>query len=318
MTRYLARRVALLVPTLIGISLLAFLLAKLAPGDPAQEFLRRTTDQVPTTAQVVQARHELGLDRPLAVQYLSWLGMATHGDLGISYSTRQPIATALPPRLLATLELAIPAALLATIAGVTVGVVSAMYRNRPIDQVLRVLALAGASVPSFWLALLLILLFAVQLSLVPVAGRDQPTSFVLPVVALAVAPAAVLARFTRSTILQVLGEDYIRTARAKGLVERVVVERHALRNGLIPVVTASGTSLGHLMAGAVIVESIFAWPGVGKMALDAILERDYPVIQAFVLYTGVLFVLINLAVDISYALLDPRVRIHARWTGGRG
>ncbi len=318
MRGYLSRRLALVVPTLIGISLLAFALAKLAPGDPAQEFLRRTTDQVPTAAQVTQMRHELGLDRPLPVQYLLWLERAARGDLGVSYSTRRSVAVELPTRFAATLELAIPAALLALVGGLTVGTMSAVYRNRLIDQLLRVLALAGASVPSFWLALLLILLFAVQLSLVPVAGRDQATSFVLPIVTLAVAPAAVLIRFTRSTILEVLGEDYVRTARAKGLAERVVVGRHALRNGLIPVITAFGTSLGHLMAGAVIVESIFAWPGVGKLALDAILERDYPVIQAFVLYTGLLFVLVNLAVDVSYVLLDPRVRLTARFGGGRG
>ena len=311
MKGYLLRRAVLLVPTLIGISLLAFLLANLTPGDPAAEFLRRTTDQVPTPAQVAAERHDLGLDRPVPLQYLSWLGRAIRGDLGVSYTTQRSVTAELAQRIPATPQIALPAALLALLIGVTLGTISAVNRNRFLDQIVRIGALAGAAMPSFWLATLLINYFAVQFSLVPVAGRDQPSSYILPIVTLAVTPAAVLARFTRSTVLEVLGEDFVRTARAKGLRERVVVRRHALRAALVPVVTAFGTSLGHLAAGTVIVETIFAWPGVGKLALDSILERDYPVIEAFVVYTGITFVAISLAVDLSYVLLDPRVRIGA-------
>lgn len=309
MRAYALRRLAQMAPTLVGISLLAFALAALAPGDAAFEFLSRSLDRHPTPQEVAEVRRELGLDRPLAVQYVTWLGRAARGDLGVSYSTRRPVADEIRRRIPYTMELALPAALLALAIAVPAGTLSAVRRNRPTDHVVRVLSLAGASMPSFWLALLLIILFAVKLSLVPAAGRQGPASGLLPSFALALTPAAVLARFTRSMMLETLGEEYVRTARAKGLGELAVVGRHALRNGLIPVVTAFGTSLGHLLAGAVVIESIFVWPGIGKLGLDAILERDYPMIQAFVLYAGLGFLLINLLVDLSYALVDPRVRL---------
>jgi peptide/nickel transport system permease protein len=309
MRAYALRRLALLIPTLLGISLLAFALANLTPGDPAETYLRRVLDRQPTPAQVVETREELGLDRPFVVQYLDWVGHAVRGELGVSYSTRRPVVEEIGRRIPFTLELAVPAALLALAIAIPVGVISAVYRNRLPDQVVRVCSLAGASVPSFWLALLLISLFAVRFSLVPVAGRQGPASVVLPIFALALTPAAVLARFTRSTMLETLGEDYVRTARAKGLPGWRVVGRHALRNSLIPVVTAFGTSLGHLLVGAVVIESIFIWPGLGKLAIDAILQRDYPMIQALVLYSGVVFVAINLLIDLSYTLLDPRIRL---------
>jgi ABC-type dipeptide/oligopeptide/nickel transport system permease component len=305
---YILRRLALLVPTLAGISLLAFVVANLAPGDAAEQFLRRTLDHQPTAAEVAAARAELGLDRPLPAQFLAWAWDAVRGDLGVSYSTRRPVLSELARRLPVTLELAVPAALLAIALAVPLATVSALYRNRLPDQVVRVLSLAGASMPAFWLALLLIVLFAVRLDLVPVAGRHGWTSIILPVIALTLAPAAVLARFTRSTLLEVLGEDYIRTARAKGLRPWHVMTRHALRNGLIPVFTAFALTFGHLLAGAVVIETIFVWPGLGSLILDAITERDYPMIQGFVLYTGAAFVLLNLAVDIAYTVIDPRVR----------
>jgi peptide/nickel transport system permease protein len=293
----------------LGITLLAFLLASLTPGDPAQQFLERATGQLPTPAQVVAERHALGLDKPLPIQYLSWLERLAHGNLGISYSSQRPVDDVLLEKIPATLEIALPAAFLALILGVLIGCISALYRNHLLDHSVRVLTLAGAAMPSFWLATLLVSVFAVQLHLVPVAGRGDFSSFILPIVTLAVAPTAVLARFTRSTVLETLGADYVRTARAKGLRRRTVVRRHALRNALIPVVTAFGISLGHLAAGAVIVETIFAWPGIGQLAVNSILERDYPVIQAFVLYTGALFIGINALIDITYGLLDPRIRL---------
>ena len=199
MRAYTFRRLLLLVPTLIGISLLAFALAHVAPGDPATEFLRRTTDRQPTPAEIAVVRHDLGLDRPLVVQYVAWVGHVAHGDLGISYSTRGPVREELGRRVLFTLELAVPAALLAILIALPAGIASTLMRGRLGDQVVRVIALAGASMPGFWLALLLIIVFAVKLSLVPVAGRGGPASLVLPVVTLAVTPAATLARFTRST-----------------------------------------------------------------------------------------------------------------------
>jgi len=309
MRAYALRRLALLLPTLFGISLLAFALANLTPGDPAETYLRRVLDQQPTPAQIAATREELGLNRPFVIQYLDWVGHAVRGDLGDSYSTRRPVAEEIGHRIPFTLELALPAALLALAIAIPVGVVSAVYRNRLPDQGVRGCSLAGASVPSFWLALRLISLFAVQFSLVPVAGRQGPASVLLPVFTLALTPAAVLARFTRSAMLETLGEDYVRTARAKGLPGWLVVGRHALRNSLVPVITAFGTTLGHLLVGAVVIESIFIWPGLGKLAIDAILQRDYPMIQGLVLYSGAIFVVINLLIDLSYTLLDPRIRL---------
>lgn len=309
MRAYLARRLLLVLPTLVGVSLLAFGLANLTPGDPAAELLRRTNDQPPSPEAVAGMRKELGLDRPLAVQYVWWVSDAVRGDLGISYATRRPVTTDISRRIGFTLELAVPAALLALALSLVLGVVSAVNRNRWSDQVIRVMSVIGASMPSFWLALLLIIAFSVKLSLLPVAGRGGATSLVLPIATLTLAPTAVLSRFTRSTMLETLGDDYIRTARAKGLASWRVVGHHALRNACIPLVTAFGTSLGHLVSGAVIIETIFLWPGVGKLAVDAILQRDYPMIQAVTLYGGFVFVAVNLLVDLSYAVIDPRIRL---------
>lgn len=308
MGSYAFRRVLLFVPTLIGISLLAFAMVHLTPGDPATQYLIRVTDQPPTPAAVERVRHELGLDRPLSIQYASWAADALRGDFGVSYATRSPVTSEIGARVGATVELAVPAALLALVVGVPLGAVSAAFRNRVADQVVRVGAVAGASLPSFWLALLLLTYFAVHLDAFPVAGRSGPASMVLPVVVLATVPTAVLARFTRSTLLESLGEDYTRTARMKGVAGWRVVGRHALPNSLIAVVTAFGLSLSHLLSGTVIVESIFAWPGLGRLTLDAIHNRDYPLVQGVVVYAGVLFVVLNLLVDLTYGFIDPRVR----------
>ena len=308
---HVLRRLAAVVPTLLGLTILAFGVANLAPGDPAAEYLRRATGRQPTLVEVRQQRHVMGLDRPLVAQYLTWVGRASRGDLGVSFSTRQPVRAELLRRIPFTLQLAVPAALLALLIAVPAGIASAVNPNRLLDQALRVGSLAGASMPSFWLALLLIMVFAVRWSLVPVAGRAGLSSVVLPVVTLALAPAAVLARFTRSAMMETLGEDYVVTARAKGLSPWLVVGRHAFRNALIPVITAFATSLGFLISGAVVIETIFVWPGVGTLVLDAIQARDYPMIQGFVLYTGLAFLLINLVVDLSYLLLDPRVTLAA-------
>lgn len=309
MRSHLLRRLVLLVPTLVGLTLFVFGLAHLAPGDPAAEYLRRTSGAEPTPEEVAATRKELGLDRPLAVQYGTWVAAAARGDLGTSYSTRRPVSAELRRRVPATLQLAVPAAALAVAIAIPVGVLSAVHRNRLVDQVVRLAALAGASLPGFWLALLLIQVFAVHWSLVEVAGREHLSSVVLPAVALALPPAALLSRFTRSAMLESLGEDFVRTARAKGAGPLRVMGHHALRNALVPVVTAFGTTVGHLVAGTVVVETIFAWPGLGKLTLDAILQRDYPALQGVVLFVGAAFVLVNLAVDLTYGLIDPRVRL---------
>jgi peptide/nickel transport system permease protein len=290
-------------------SFLVFSVASLTPGDPAEEYAQRVSDHPPTAEQLAAARHELRLDRPFVVQYTSWVGHALRGDLGKSFFTRRPVVDEIRHRIPFTLQLAVPAALVSLLLAVVVGTVCAFYRNRLVDQVVRLVSLAGASMPGFWLALLLIIVFSVHFRMFPVAGRQAGlSSGVLPVVALSLPSAAVLGRFIRSTLLEVLGEDYIRTARSKGVREVLVLRRHALRNSLVPVVTAFGTSLGHLLAGTVVIESIFAWPGLGTLTLDAIRHRDYPMLQAFILFSGLLVVVINLIVDVSYAAIDPRIR----------
>ena len=313
---YALRRCLLVVPTLLGVSLLAFALANLAPGDPAEQLIRRVSDRPPTDAEIREARRELGLDRPLVVQFGRWVADAARGDLGISYSTRQPVAAELRRSIPRTLELAVPAALLALAVAIPLGSYTALRRGRPADQVVRLGAMAAASMPSFWLALLLVLSFAVTLPWLPASGRGSLSTFVLPVLTLALEPSAVLSRFARSSMLEVLGQDYVRTARAKGLSEWMTVGSHALRNALIPVMTYFGSRLGHLIAGAVIVESIFVWPGIGRLTVDAVAQRDYPMVQGVVVFAGGAFALISLAVDLSYAVVDPRIRLGRKVTGG--
>lgn len=312
MGAYALRRVLLFVPTLVGISVLAFALAHVAPGDAATQYVIRVTQEPPDPAIVERVRSELGLDRSLPEQYATWAARAVRGDLGISYATRRPVTTEIGTRVGPTVELAVPAALLALALAVPLGALSAAYRGRAVDHAVRVGAVAGASMPSFWLALLLLTSFAVNVAAFPVAGRAGVASMVLPVVVLATVPTAVLTRFTRSTVLESLGADYTRTALSKGLSGWRMVVRHALPNSLIPVLTAFGLSLGHLLAGTVIVESIFAWPGLGRLTLAAVENRDYPLMQGVVVYAGGLFVVLNLLIDLSYGLLDPRVRYGVR------
>ncbi len=309
---YVVRRSLLIIPTLLGITFLTFALATVAPGNPADTLIRRLESRPPLPGELAEVEKELGLDRPFVAQYVTWVGAAATGELGTSFSTRAPVAEELGRRIPYSLQLALPAAIVAVLIAVPVGTVCALRRNRAIDQFVRVVSLAGASLPSFWLALLLILVFAVNMSLLPVAGRGGAETYVLPVLTLALEPAAVLARFTRSNMLETLGEDYVRTARSKGLRERTVVARHAMRNAVIPAVTYFGSRLAGLATGAVIVETIFVWPGVGRLAVDAVGERDYPMIQGIVLFVGVTFAVLNLLVDLSYGLIDPRIRLQRR------
>ncbi len=309
MIRYIARRVLYLVPVWLGISLLAFSLALLAPGDPVRQTLQQSGIDAPSAEQVAAMRRELGLDRPPPVRYVLWLGDALHGDLGRSFRTGEPVLRSLTDRFPRTAQLALTGVVLGLLMALPLGILAALYRERTLDHISRLGALVGASIPSFWLAYLLIIFFAVQLKLLPVAGSTTPQHMVLPALTLAIGAGATLTRLTRSAMLEELSREYVRTARSKGLAERAVVVGHALRNALVAIVTVTGIRLAALLGGAVIVETIFAWPGIGKYVVDSISARDYPTIQGFVLFAGTIVLFINLAVDLAYVWLDPRVRL---------
>lgn len=298
-----------MVPIWIGISLVAFGLTNLTPGDPARLMLQRTLGRQPTSEEVSAARTEMQLDDPFVVRYVHWFSDAVTGDLGTSYRTGEPVLTALASRFPDTLQIAGLGLAFSLILAIPLGVLAAIYRNRPIDHFSRVLALLAASMPNYWVAYLLILFFSVRLGMLPVARSDTWQHMVLPSVSLGLVACASLMRLTRSEMLEVLGQDFVRTARAKGLRAQSVVLRHALRNAMIPVTTIAGMRFAGLLGGAVIVETIFAWPGIGKFVLDSIFDRDYPVIQGFVVFMGTVFLFVNLIVDISYAWLDPRIRL---------
>jgi peptide/nickel transport system permease protein len=308
MHAYVVRRLLTLPALLFGISIISFTLLNLAPGDPADILLRlQQPGTEPPREAVLALRHQLRLDDPLPLRYGRWLLLAMRGDLGVSYRSGKPIVQELWQRLPPTLLLAGASLALAASIGIPLGIMAAVWHGSLPDGLSRLLALLGAIVPSYVLALLLILLFAVRLGWLPAVGYGSPKHLILPAVALAGGVSAQLMRLTRANLLEVLQQDYVRTARAKGLRERVVIVVHALKNALLPVVTALGISLGHLLGGAVIVETIFGWPGIGKYAVDAIFLRDYPVIQGFVLYMAIVFLLVNLAVDLTYRRLDPRL-----------
>ena len=308
MRGYLARRLLTLPLLLVGISGISFLLLNFAPGDAAEITLRRQNGGVtPPREAVVALRQELGLDDPLPVRYVRWVSGAVRGDLGDSYRTGNSIAAELGRRLPATLLLASVALALAVVTGIPLGVLAAVKRGSWVDTCSRLLALVGAAVPSYVMAPALMLLFAVQLDWLPAIGYGSPQNLVLPALALSFGTMAQLMRLTRASVLEVLGQDYMRTARAKGLAEGVVVWHHGLKNALLPVITVLGTSTGYLLGGAVIIETIFGWPGVGQFVVVGISQRDYPVVQGFVLYMAVIFLLVNLAVDVSYQWLDPRL-----------
>jgi peptide/nickel transport system permease protein len=311
-TRYLLRRLIYIIPIWLGISVVAFTLANLTPGDPARLMLERQLGRQPTAEETAAAREDLNLNDPFVVRYVKWLEGAVTGDLGTSYRTGESVLGALADRFPNTLQITVLGLMVAIAVALPLGILAAVWRNSPIDHASRVLALLGASMPSYWVAYLLILLFAVNLQLLPVAGKGTWQHLVLPSVTLGLAACASLMRLTRSEMLEVLGQDYIRTSRAKGLGPRAVVLRHALRNALIPVITVAGMRFAGLLGGAVIVETIFAWPGIGKFVLDSIFDRDYPVIQGFVVFMGTVFLLVNLLVDVSYAWLDPRIRLDRR------
>lgn len=333
MLRFILTRISLVVPTFIGILLLSFMLIRLVPGDPIEV---RFGERGIAPGRLAQLRAEMGLDQPLYIQFLDYLGHVARGDLGVSISTKNPVLTEFLALFPATVELGLCAMIFAIVFGLPAGVFAAVKRGSVFDHALMSTSLTGFSMPIFWWGLLLILLFSVQLGWTPVSGRlaalyyiepttgfmlidsllsDEKGAFlsalrhlILPTVVLGTIPLAVVARMTRSSMLEVLNEDYIRTARAKGLSSFRVIGIHGLRNAMIPVVTVIGLQVGSLLGGAILTESIFAWPGVASWLIEAINRRDYPVLQGGVLLVASLVMLVNLAVDVLYGMLNPRIR----------
>lgn len=309
---YVGRRLLLAVPTLLGLSFLTFLLGSLS-GDPAERIASRglLPGEEPTAAQVEAVRHELGFDRPVLVRYVEWLGDAATGDFGESLLGEFEVGDELRRAIPQTAALAVAAVVLLVVLAVPLGVIGALHHRRWPDHVIRVVALAGASVPGFFLAYLLVYVFSVRLHLLPVAGAEGLRSLVLPATVLALGPAALVSRLLRSSLLEVLGEPYIAAAQAKGLALVPTVVRHALCNAAIPVLTVVGTVFARLLEGAVVAEIVFARPGIGSLTYNAVASADYPMVQGAVLFSGVVFVVVNLLVDLSYAVVDPQVRLGA-------
>ena len=333
MFNFILRRLGMVIPTFIGVSLFAFALIHLIPGDPVTIM---GGERGMTAGERAELEAMLGLDRPIWQQYFVYIGNVLQGDLGTSYVTRQPVMSEFMSLFPATIELTFCAAVFAVVVGLTLGILAAIKRGGLLDHTVMTISLTGYSMPIFWWGLLLILLFSVNLGWTPVSGRidliywvDEVTGFmlidtllsdeegaflsavqhlILPSIVLGTIPMAVIARMTRSSMLEVLGEDYIRTARAKGLSKRKIIVKHALRNALIPVITVMGLQVGLLLGGAILTETIFAWPGVGKWLIESIGRRDYPVVQGGLLLIATIIILVNLLVDLMYGVVNPRVR----------
>ncbi|MBV9168995.1 MAG: ABC transporter permease [Chloroflexi bacterium] len=316
MTSYIIRRLLLMVPVAFLVTLIAFVLLRLAPGDPVLAYAGEVRDPAILDAM----RHDLGLDQPLPVQYVYWLAHVVQGDFGRSIRTHQSVGEAIIERLPATLELTGAALIFSVSMGLLIGTISALNRNSPLDLIATGGTIAGVSIPNFVLGLLLILFFALLLRVLPPGGYSPIINdpgeglrrLILPALTLSAATLAVNMRQVRSSLIDVLGQDYIRTARSKGLGETAIIVRHALKNGLIPVVTVIGLQIGALIEGAIITEQIFFWPGVGRLVVDSISGRDYPVVQAVVLLSALSYMLSTLLVDIVYAFLDPRISYMSR------
>ena len=313
MTRYIAQRVLSLIPVLFGVTLLVFLVMQLAPGDPAQIMLGPKATQTSLT----QLRHELGLDQPLHVQYLRWLGRVLRGDWGRSIQLKREVLPFTLNRFQNSVYLMILAILLACSVGIPTGVISAVRQYSLSDRGAMIFVLMGFSMPIFWLGILMQIIFGLKLGILPVSGMQSPGQtgvldllkhLILPAIALATGATAIIARMTRSSMLEVIRQDYIRTARAKGLNERLTINRHALKNALIPVVTVVGLQVGYLLGGDIFIEIVFSYPGIGLAMVNGILARDFPLVQGAILLVASSYVLINLAVDLTYAYLDPRIR----------
>jgi len=302
---YIAQRLVHAIPVLIGISILSFLMLHLIPGDPVSVF---AGDKPLTPERAAELRHQYGLDRPLVVQYVDYATHALRGDLGTTLRSQRPVLDTILEVLPSTAQLTLSALAIAASLGITLGILAAVAHGTWLDTAVMAVAMLGISTPIFYSSLLLILLFAFTLAWLPATGQGGIERLIMPAIALGLSSSAVLARLVRSSMLDVLRQEYVTTARAKGLAPPLVVLRHALKNALIPAVTMLGLQLGALLGGAVVTETIFSRPGVGRLAVDAILNRDFPVVQGTVLFAASVYVLVNLAVDISYAVIDPRIR----------
>lgn len=306
MRAWFARRVLLLLPTIFGIITAVFLMIHIIPGDPVEIMLGETA----LAAEKETLRHELGLDRPLLTQYISYLAGLAKGDIGNSIHTREPVLKEIVSRWPATAELAVAALFFAVLVSVPLGVLAAAKKDTAVDRGSLLLSLFGIAMPNFWLGPLLIILFSIKLGWFPVSGRGGFLALILPAVTLGTAMAAILLRLTRSSVLEVADEEFIRAARARGQSETAVYLKHALSNALLPVVTVVGLQLGALLSGAVITETIFSWPGIGRLMIEAIEARDYPMVQGCVLNIALAYVLLNFFTDLVYAVLDPRIRLN--------
>jgi peptide/nickel transport system permease protein len=311
MRRYVARRVAQSVVVLLGVSVVVFALVHLVPGDPVRTAMGTRFDQATYEA----LRERAGFDQPLPVQYVQWLGSAVTGDLGVSFRSGRPVTTTVVGRLPATISLAVASLVVALVIAIPLGIVSAVRSGTKTDYAATFFSQIGISVPDFWMGIMFILLFSLTLGWLPPSGyvpiTDSPLGWlervIMPAVTIGVVTGSILTRFVRSAVLEALGQDYTRTARSKGLPERTVVNRHVLKNAMIPVVTVTGLQLAFLLGGVIVVEEVFAWPGLGQLAIQAVGARDYTVLQGTVLLLAVIFLLVNLVVDLLYAWLDPRI-----------
>lgn len=306
MTQYLVQRLILVVPVLLGVSVAVFLMLHLLPGDPALAMLAGQSGITPE--DVDRVRRQLGLDQPVPVQYFNYIGRVLHGDFGESVHSHRPVLEMIAEQAGSTVQLAFAAMIIAVTLGVTLGTISALRQNTWVDTLSMLVALFGVSMPSFWFGLILIYIFSLRLGWFPVTGEGGWQRLVLPAVALGMDFSAITARLVRANLLEVLRQEYILTARSKGIRDRVVVTRHALRNAMIPVLTIIGLQLGNLLGGAVVIETVFAREGIGRLAVTAILSKDFPLVQGIVLVAAVVYVSINLLIDLSYAMLDPRIR----------
>ncbi|MFM0052147.1 glutathione ABC transporter permease GsiC [Caballeronia grimmiae] len=304
MLNFLAKRLLGLLPTLFIVAVLVFLFVHLLPGDPARLAAGAEADE----ATVALVRADLGLDKPLPQQLVSFFSKVVHFDFGMSTRSKRPVSTEIAERFMPTLWLTLASMVWAVVFGMAIGIVSAVWRNKWPDRIGMTLAVSGISFPAFALGMLLIEIFSVKLGWLPIVGDGSWQSYVLPSLTLGAAVAAVMARFTRASFVEVLGEDFVRTARAKGVHEPMVIVKHCLRNAMIPVVTMMGLQFGFLLGGSIVVEKVFNWPGLGRLLVDAVEMRDYPVIQAEVLLFSLEFIVINLVVDVLYAVINPTIR----------
>jgi len=309
MLRYIIRRTVQIIPTLLGVSILSFSLLYVFPGDPAELIVRISAGvDNPTPEMIEKFRIESGLDKPIVLQYFNWLSHIVRGDFGVSWTSGKPVLEEILERFPASAVLFFSTFLISIIFAFLLGIVAALYRDRLMDHITRIWALLGISIPSFWLGLMLIWLFSVRLHLLPSFGFGTLKHAILPVLTWSMSFMAIKTRFVRASLLDALSQDYVLTARSKGLSDGLIVFRHALRNALIPIITYLSMSMGHLIVGSVMIEVVFAWPGLGSYLVSSVFRRDFPVVQALVLLSGVMFTVMNLIVDILYAIIDPRIR----------